>query len=260
MFGTGEGELTDEGAHLLQKALYVEPLHYPMDFKKFPTNGHEYIHQVRLEEASIFPEVFQENSESLPVCCPEEVAVPKMSPISLQQWKRKEANSFSYLAGELKTYKEQLKKNFPPKSVPPIGNEKGWCLFSLGSDLYAKIYVEEKPQDTDGNFPYLSIVLYLSQKDVVILLEYMKNWLNVIGMDHSLCRWIYSLLACVVKPLNDECEMFLEDLCDDVVQKSKVCDESEKNQFHLISAILKNYFCIKAYQIGPDLDKFLKLC
>jgi len=260
---SGDGTLNDEAVHLFQKGLYVEPLNYPIDPEKFPADGHEYIHRVRLEEAAIFSEMDRDFSQCMPMLPKEDKAdttVDNKVKMSLSEWKRKEASSFCDVAIKLKLHRELLMKEFPSQQFPPVKNEKEFCLFCLGSELYKKIFSDEQVDDTSEHVPLLSIVLHLSQEEILTALEYFSEWTNHVKMDHVVCRWIYALLACLRKPVSDDCEEFLEDFYDKCVIKCKNCDQVEKNQLHLVTAILKNYFCVKAHKVGPTLDKFLPLC
>lgn len=255
----GDKELDDEAVHFLQKALYVEPLPYTIDLEQVPSNGHEYIHQVRLEQMKYFPEETKSIFNCYPGDTPDEQKNGDVDKLTLAQWKRKEARAFSDLALDIKQRRIELMVKFPAQDMPPIGNEKNCCLFCLGSELYAKIYNGENITHTEGIYPYMSIVLHLKQEEIIELLTYMTTWINVVGMNHMLCRWLYSLLACVQKPLPHQYEKFLETFYDDLVRRIRNCNESEKKQLHLISAILYNYFCVKAYKVGPKLDQFVKL-
>ena len=266
MSRTANGVLNDESVHLFQRALYVEPINYPLDPNKFPANGHEYIHRVRMEEEEIFPgqRQFYESIPAFEVRAPS--AVDKDSDVSkgkvpsLSEWKNKEATYFSRLANQLKQKRKELVEKFPRKKFPSVKDEKAVCLFCLGSDLYQKVYMAEKVDKTANHPPLLSIVLHISQEEIFTLLQYMTVWVMQTNFDHIVCRWIYALLACLQKPISDECEEFLENFYDFCVCRSKDCDQNEKNQIYLLSSILENYFCVKAYSVGPSLDKFIPLC
>lgn len=257
------GVLDDESVHLFQRALFVQPISHPIDPEKFPADGHEYIHRVRLEEAACFPDFSKEFSDSMPIFHVKETEVDavadEIKTLTLSEWKAKEANFFSKLAVELKSKKNDLMKKYPKQQFPLIENEKDICLFCLGSELYKKIFTDENVAETSGHYPFLSIVLYLSQEEIVTILEYINDWVDKIGMNHTVCRWTYALLACFKKPVSDDCEEFLEYFFDFCISRCKKCNPSEKNQLHLIISILRNYFCIKANH-GSSLDKFVNLC
>lgn len=252
------GTLDDESVHLKQTALYVEPINYPLDENHFPTNGHEYIHLVQKERAALLsPDTAMEDFVYF---LPETNQITKSdSKFDLKKWKISEAKFFGDLAIELKSRKAQLIKKFPKKTFPSVRDEKACCLFCLGSEMYKKIFTDEEVEHVVSNGPFLSLVLYLSQEDILILLKHLNKWSTIVGMNHEICEWIFGLLACIQKPINDKMDDFLEDFYDSCVEKIVHCKENEKKQLHLISAIINSYFCIKSYEIGPPLSSFKRL-
>lgn len=259
-----DGVLNDESVRLFQRGLFVESLNYKLDPHKFPSNGHEYIHKVREEEEEMFPgqRQFYESIPAFEVKEPPAVDddKDKMKVPSLSEWKNKEATFFSRLANQLKVKRKELMEKFPCRKFPSITEEKDVCLFCLGSDLYQKVFLSDKVDEAPNHPPLLSIVLHISQEEIYTLLQYMTVWVMQTDFDHKVCRWIYALLACLQKPVSDECEEFLENFYDFCVGRTKDCDEKEKNQMYLLSSILENYFCVKAYAMGPSLDRFVPLC
>lgn len=257
-----DGVMNDESARLFQRALFVESLNYPVDPHKFPADGHEYIYRVRKEEEEIFPgqRQFYESIPAFEVSEPTVDDKEKIKVPSLSEWKNKEAIFFSRMANQLKHKRKELMEKFPPRKFPSVKKEKDMCLFCLGSDLYEKVFKSNKVAEAPSHPPLLSIVLHFSQDEIYMLLQYMTVWVMQTDFDHKVCRWIYALLACLQKPISDECEEFLENFYDFCVCRSKDCDIKERNQMYLLTSILENYFCVKAYAMGPSLDKFEPLC
>lgn len=257
--------MTDESLHLCQPALYVEPVSHPVHSKTFPANGHEYIHKVRIETSEVLKDEDEDFYDVMPAfkvqASPAENVLDTAKPMRLAEWKCQEANFFSKLASELNRARENLKKKFPPKQpFPPIGNEQNVCLFCLGTELFKELFPGLEVDEVSSQGPLLSIVLHWTQEDIVTVLGYFNKWGSQINMSHTLCRWMYALLACIKKPVSDECQELLEVIYNVCYKKTKKRDMSEKYQLHLILAILRDYFCIIYTQLGPELDSFVPLC
>ncbi|KFM81586.1 Gem-associated protein 2, partial [Stegodyphus mimosarum] len=236
-----------------QPGFYLDPTVGPVDINTIPSNGTEFVLMSKLVEESVqLPPV--ERTE-------------KKKPNSLQRWAAAESSSFASLSHELNKDRAVLVKKFPLNVVlPPVSEEEEWCKFVLGSEICSELFggygnnesnVNKKGKQ--GHPPYLSITLHLNQEEIMELLTYFKKWFCSIGMADNLGRWIYAVLACLQKPLKTEYEKFLEEFYDSCKKYMKSCEGEEKDRIYLISYLLSYHFCVKAYKIGPSLERCIEL-
>lgn len=255
-------ELPDSATHLRHKALFVEPLRRPIkepfDWNDFPTDGNEFIHRVRIEAEAVLPN-FDFIFDTEEVTARKAKAIENGRHSLLSHWKRSEGKNFCCLYSNLETYRKQLVQKFPQKlQFPAVEKEKEVCLFLLGSKLYTKIFPNEGVDDITGHSPLLSIVLHVAQKDILIILQYLKDWNNILKESvDDLYRWMYAFLACLSQPISAACREFLEELYNECVEKNKECEK--KNQLHLLDTILCNCFSVKHYKESHLIEKYNKL-
>ncbi|GBM82881.1 hypothetical protein AVEN_183738-1 [Araneus ventricosus] len=219
-----------------------------IDSDTVPLGGNEFNLKSKLKES----DVSCTQIEELTIEIPQEKEQRHMRQCAIRY-----AEKFSEYAQILKKEKEFLKKKFPRKVKIPEVEITDWCLFCLGSRLYSKIYGEkqsEKPSKEVGHLPVLSIIVHLNQHKVLMVLKYLHDWFLNLGMEESLGMWVYALLACLNKPLDEYNEKFLERFHNSCEIHLKDCDEYEMYRLYRISAILE-YFCLNSDKVGSTLVK-----
>ncbi|KAF8778471.1 Gem-associated protein 2 like protein [Argiope bruennichi] len=167
---------------------------------------------------------------------------------------KRQAREFCYFAATLSCDKERalLRKKFPKKLKFPNNRPScmtDWCVFCLGSKLCSKIYngrYEEPSEEIEGHQPLLSIVVHFNPYRAFLVLKLLHKWFLTIGMEEALGSWIYSVLACIKKPLDERSKELLETLYNDCVQHLKNCDEQEIRRLRLIIAVLESYFDVNS--------------
>ncbi|GFY55423.1 uncharacterized protein TNIN_83391 [Trichonephila inaurata madagascariensis] len=174
--------------------MVVEAPRRHIDLDTIPSDGYEYIHKTRLAE--------DYDLEKNPL-------VSKMKALELVA--KEKAQDFILFATKLQTKKSILQQKFPRNSEDffPKSDEVEWCQFLLGSKLCSKIY---RTRDTgvQGHLPLLNLILYFSQDEIQMLIEYMYQWFLEIGMEESMSMWLYALFACLEKPVDDNFQQVLE--------------------------------------------------
>ncbi|GFW04640.1 uncharacterized protein TNCV_3066581 [Trichonephila clavipes] len=174
--------------------MVIQPPQRHIDLHTIPQDGYEFIHRARLEEDDDL-----ENSSLL----------SKMKALELVA--KEKARDFSLFAEKLQMKKTILQQKFPRnrENVYPKSDEVEWCRFLLGSKLCSKIY---RTRDTgvQGHLPLLSLILYFSQDEIQMLIEYIYQWFLEIGMEEAMCMWLYALFACLEKPVDDNFQQVLE--------------------------------------------------
>ncbi|GFS53490.1 uncharacterized protein NPIL_44581 [Nephila pilipes] len=219
-----EGNSDDE-SFFQTKALFVQSPTRPITLDMIPQDGNEFIHKSRLEENCVVrPNELSERQR-------------------LKHHGRKMAHEFIEYAAKLNTDKESLRKKFPLTVELPEKDEKEWCKFCLGSEMYNEIYEDEESfNEKEGHSPLLSIIVHLEQNMVKSVLKFLRRWLKAIGMNKSIGLWLYCLLACLEKPIDQNCLKLITRLKDTCKKQLKICEESEKQQLHIICEIVDRYF------------------
>uniref|UniRef100_A0A3Q3G8U2 Gem-associated protein 2 n=1 Tax=Labrus bergylta TaxID=56723 RepID=A0A3Q3G8U2_9LABR len=171
-----------------------------LDLNGPPRNPREYLRQVQLE-ASLCPEVVvaqidpQETEEETNSC---HAAPVGFSP-SLH-------------------WQQQQVSNFSDVRQPKLTDEEGWKTFCLGETVYlgtSSCQTNAEPAldySKMGFPPFLSIVSRLNQSTVLMLLEILISWFEEHEFAPQLGRWLYSLLACLEKPLIPEAHSCIRQL------------------------------------------------
>ncbi|GFU56656.1 uncharacterized protein TNCV_3930491 [Trichonephila clavipes] len=174
--------------------MVIQPPRRHIDLHTIPQDGYEFIHRARLEDDDDL-----ENSSLL----------SKMKALELVA--KEKARDFSLFAEKLQMKKTILQQKFPRnrEDFYPKSDEVEWCRFLLGSKLCSKIY---RTRDTgvQGHLPLLSLILYFSQDEIQMLIEYIYQWFLEIGMEEAMCMWLYALFACLEKPVDDNFQQVLE--------------------------------------------------
>ncbi|XP_054722912.1 RNA-binding protein 25-like [Uloborus diversus] len=109
---------------------------------------------------------------------------------------------FLRIHDELSRNKSELQKKFPKKTLP-LEDKKRCCLFCLGSELYSRIY-KKRAKKCSGHLPLLSYVIHLDEEEVLLLFQYCYEWYLNVGINETIARWLYALLACLDHPISKE--------------------------------------------------------
>ncbi|GFT00563.1 uncharacterized protein NPIL_323221 [Nephila pilipes] len=223
---------SDDESFFRRKALFVQSPTRPITLDTIPLDGHEFIHKSRLEQDRIVrPNKLSEKEK-------------------LKHHAREMAREFIEYAEKLNTDKESLREKFPLTVELPEKNERKWCKFCLGSEIYNEIYNEvyenEESRNViiEGHSPLLSIIVHLEQKVVKSVLKFLRRWCKAVGMRKSIGMWLYCLLACLEKPIDQNCQKMIARLEDTCKKRLKVCEESEKQQLHVMREIVDLYFSV----------------
>lgn len=221
----GNSGSDDDSPHFMKPVLVVERATRRITLDTVPQDGSEFIHKSRLEEElSLKPHEMNERQ-------------------ILKQWAKKKALEFSKYAIKLQNARAYLINKFPLIYDLPGKDEKKWCLFCLGSELYEEIYKEPCGEKVESHSPILSIVTHLQQSMVKAVLKYLYRWFLAIGMNVSIGRWVYSLFTCLEHPVDERCQKFIEVFKVACKKRMKVCgDKTEQDQLHLIFACLDHHF------------------
>ncbi|GFQ64262.1 gem-associated protein 2 [Trichonephila clavata] len=203
--------------------MIVEPPARPIDLETVPEDGFEFIHRARLEE-----DLLHSNEPS------------KMKELEL--YAKEKAQEFSRFANSLKMKKTILQQQFPMNSEDfyPKKDEVEWCQFLLGSKLCAKIYGTDDT-GVEGHLPLLSCILYYSQDEIQMLIKYIHQWFVKIGMEKTMCMWLYSLLACLEKPVDVNFQQVLEEIQIDYKRHLKYEDEYDIQVYFILSILFQNF-------------------
>ncbi|GFU35919.1 uncharacterized protein NPIL_610561 [Nephila pilipes] len=218
---------SEDDMYFSQKALYVEPPTRHIDLSTIPQDGSEFIHKSRLLEDLAVEAVIRNPKKSWKVSA------------------KKMARVFSSLAAKLKTSKALgiLQKKFPKKTeyFYKKKNDKDWCLFLFGSEICAEIYGKCK-KGMEGHLPVLSCVIYFSQVEIQMIIKLIYQWFLMFGMKDEFSMWLYALLACLDKPVDDDFQEFLEEFRSECKKYVKEQNPADKYAY-FISVLLAKNFC-----------------
>ncbi|GFS57688.1 uncharacterized protein NPIL_165431, partial [Nephila pilipes] len=217
--------------------LYAEPPTRYIDEDTVPRDGSELIFQSQIE--NVLPEVpFLKASHYL------QTNSIVFNPYSheYQAFCRCVVGEFYDMRKTLMTL--NLRENYPIDWELSNKDEKDWCLFCLGSELCFKIYPLglSYTQPSKSRDPLLSLGCYLSQDEIMILIKYLFNWFQMIGMEHAIAKWLYVLLVLQKRYLNEEEEQFFETFRDECGKRLNSAN-SETMRLHLIYQIINDNFC-----------------
>jgi len=230
----------DAEEELLAKALYVDNNDDgsgPFDATYQPSTAEDYLKGV-MREAKSMGEVsiaknankFRSNVVSIAI---REKATLKESGTVLPpiEWQHNQVAEFSKVRIQLARHiaYSQTKERSPDKKrhkLPSKTNEQGWCTYCYGKDFWkvvaeAKKKIEEEEGETiedtpenshnkpssafndmaEGQAPLTSIITQLKHTEIVSLLDFQIEWIELIGIkieDQGL--WIYALMTSLEKP------------------------------------------------------------
>ncbi len=107
-----------------------------------------------------------------------------------------------------------------------------------------KVEPKIKPKINEGHQPLLKDVISFSQSLKDRLLNYHGQWINEFGFNNQIGVWVYSLLACLEKPLSNENHSTIRDLsraCSETRSKLEPTDPLIRS-INVIIAINGRYF------------------
>ncbi|GFR30470.1 uncharacterized protein TNCT_191711 [Trichonephila clavata] len=218
-----DGMMEPEGNFLVKnRGLYIPPPTRHIDENTVPEDGFEFIHKARLEDELVHSKAH--------------------SPMKkLEVYGKEKAQNFSLFASQLKM-KTILQQKFPRKreDFSPKG-EVEWCQFLLGSKLCAKIY-DTHDTGAPGHLPLLSRILYYGQDEIQMLITYLYQWFLEIGIEKSMCMWLYALFACLEKPVDVNFQEVLENFHIDCKRYLKF-DYKYDVRVYFILVLLYQNFC-----------------
>lgn len=260
---------------LRERGFYVQRPDRVVDLNGVPADGDEYIAWSKLQDAEDMANSKGSASESLTVNQNNTVSsvLDWLDESSLQYpkhsggvstamddpsnslpeegskvWFNLAAKEFSEFANVLKKHRAFLEKKFPPKNIPDVKDEQQCCLFCLGSENFSAIYKVPCPKKK-AELPLFSCILHLNQEELILLLKYCFKWFLETEMSDLLAKWTCAIFACLKKPLAQQDMAFLEmyyDACKEHITFTKA---EEVARLKFISAVLLQYFCVKAYKL-----------
>ncbi|XP_068195093.1 gem-associated protein 2 isoform X1 [Antennarius striatus] len=232
-----------------------------LDLNGPPRNPREYLRQVQLE-ASQCPEVVvaqidpkklkkkQTVNASVAGChAAPEGFCPSVS------WQQQQASNFSDVRQSIAKNRKHWRSQTLDDNVmmPKINDEDGWKRFCLGEMVYpgrssCQSEAEAEPvldYRRVGFPPFLSIVSRLNQSTVLTVLEILINWFEEHEFVSQLGCWLYSLLACLEKPLLPEAHSSIRQLARRCAQLRSTLESLEDEKLpalNLVICLVARYF------------------
>ncbi|KAM9842144.1 gem-associated protein 2 [Aulostomus maculatus] len=232
-----------------------------LDLDGPPRNPQEYLRQVQLE-AALCPEVVvahidpkklkkQQTVNVSMAGCP---AAPLGFSPSLS-WQRQQVCNFSDVRQSIAKNRQHWSSHTLDDNVlmPKLTDEDGWKRFCLGEQVYlgsssCNSGAEPEPAldyKKVGFPPFLSIVSRLSQSTVLTVLEILISWFEEQDFAPQLGRWLYSLLACLEKPLLPEAHSCIRQLARRCAQLRSTLETQEDEKLpalNLLICLVARYF------------------
>ncbi|XP_051252200.1 gem-associated protein 2 [Dicentrarchus labrax] len=248
---------------LMPRLLPVEfgPSAEDLDLNEPPRNPREYLRQVQLE-ASQCPEVVvaqidpkklkkkQTVNASVAGC---HVAPVGFSP-SLH-WQQQQVSHFSDVRQSITKNRKHWSRQTLDDNVlmPKLTDEEGWKRFCLGETVYlgtSSCHTDAEPEPAldyskVGFPPFLSIVSRLNQSTVLMVMEILISWFEEHEFVPQLGRWLYSLLACLEKPLLPEAHSCIRQLARRCAQLRSTLESQEDEKLpalNLLICLVARYF------------------
>ncbi|TNM95658.1 hypothetical protein fugu_016741 [Takifugu bimaculatus] len=193
-----------------------------------PRNPQEYLRQVHLE-ASLCPDVVvaeidpkklkKKQTVNVSVAgCP---AAPVGFSPSLS-WQQQQVCNFSDMRQRITKNRIHWRNQTLDENVtmPKVTDEDGWRRFCLGETVHLETSSCHTEAETGpgidynkvGFPPFLTIVSRLNQTTVLTVLEILIGWFEEHAFVPQLGLWMYSLLACLEKPLLPEAHSSIRQL------------------------------------------------
>ncbi|KFM59244.1 Gem-associated protein 2, partial [Stegodyphus mimosarum] len=253
---------------LLKPAFDLRQLPRSVNINSDPMDGLDYLYRVRLEAAK-YPKVAVSDIDTTHFAHLQNfkvensngfiIAKPGFAPDHKLQ--KAQLDLFLHHRRRILENRALLKKKFPRGVFPKSHEKEEWYTYCLG--------LEKLDEDTDavvvpeisaceptaeneefhlnliGKPPLLSIVTHLSQRVVIKLLSYQKDWLEEGMFTHDNGVWIFALLACLEKPLYPDTHSLLRSisrLCSSLRAEIQDPDSTILKSLNIIIAIIANCF------------------
>lgn len=244
----------------MPRLLPVETGNYDeIDIGETPRNPQEYLRQVQ-REASLCPDVVVAKIDPKKIKKPTvnlsftacQAAPEGFSP-SLK-WQEKQVSNFSEIRQSIHKNRQQWRGKVLDDNVvlPKTDDEEGWRGFCLGVTVYRGLTADTGESaspgveyDKVGFPPLLSIVSRLNQATVNAVLEYLISWFEEKPFVPQLGRWLYSLLACLEKPLTPEAHSLIRQLakrCASMRATLETKDDERLSPLNLLICLVARYF------------------
>lgn len=232
-----------------------------LDLNGPPRNPREYLRQVQLE-ASLCPEVVVAHIDPKKLKKKQtvnaSVAGCHAAPVGFSpslSWQQQQVSNFSDIRQSIAKNRKHWSNQTLDDNVqmPKLTDEDGWKRFCLGEAVYLGTLscqtdaLAEPALDYSkvGFPPFLSIVSRLNQSTVLMLLEILICWFEEHGFVPQLGCWLYSLLACLEKPLLPEAHSSIRQLARRCAQLRSTLESQEDEQLpalNLLICLVARYF------------------
>lgn len=163
------------------------------------------------------------------------------------EWQMQAVNEFSKLRMKVTTVRAKLEKlalsdDEDYTKFPATADSMWWRNYCLGSRKNANVPLRtpsttssdssaqengdvhqsakaDVPQVDEAHKPFVRDICMLSQEQMHKLLKYLNQWIGTLGFSDQIGVWIYSLLACIDKPL-------VSDIVSTLRTLSRTCSEA----------------------------------
>ncbi|XP_070835481.1 gem-associated protein 2 [Chaetodon trifascialis] len=232
-----------------------------LDLNGPPRNPHEYLRQVQLE-ASLCPEVVVAQIDPKKLKKKQtvnaSVAGCHAAPLGFSpslSWQQQQVSNFSAVRQSIAKNRTHWSSQSLDDNVlmPKLADEEGWKRFCLGETVYlgtSSLHTDADPEPAldyskMGFPPFLSIVSRLNQSTVLMVMEILISWFEEREFVPQLGRWLYSLLACLEKPLLPEAHSSIRQLARRCAQLRSTLESPEDERLpalNLLICLVARYF------------------
>ena len=124
------------------------------------------------------------------------------------------------------------------EETPPINDHQAWRRYIMDDG------VESSGESGQGNDPHLTLLLKLDQVGHHKLLKYLHRWSSEDGFCETIGLWIFSVLACLEKPIHSDVYATLRDISRTLSSERKETGLEPKdiNSINIIICIIGRYF------------------
>lgn len=232
-----------------------------LDLNGPPRNPQEYLRQVQLE-ASLCPEVVVAQIDPKKLKKKQtvnaSVAGCHAAPVGFSpslSWQQQQVSNFSDVRQSITKNRKHWGSQTLDDNVvmPKLTDEEGWKRFCLGETVYlgaSSCHTDAEPgpaldYSKVGFPPFLSIVSRLNQSTVLNVLDILISWFEEHEFVPQLGRWLYSLLACLEKPLIPEAHSSIRQLARRCAQLRSTLESQEDEKLpalNLLICLVARYF------------------
>ena len=232
------------------------------DPSKPPMTGEEYLRRVQLEAnncpaivvADIETSKYNENRSCF-ADSTDYAHVSSIFPIYVQE---AVCNDFKALHRRLQNLRGSLSNRQP--QVYKVSDENYWRSLCIGipggngegrngsssssSSISNSHEVSQSINQVKNGSPSVTMLLALSQEELLQLLEYQSNWISQYGFFDQNSLWIFSLLSCLESPLNGDAYSLLRNVARAIVKQihSKAIVQESSISAHLIICVIARCF------------------